>query len=596
MLRLLRPHLKHLASRRRALAALFALGLVASAAALANPLVGKAFIDAVASRRDFAAVPRVALALVALAVGDLLLGALSRWIHARLSAGVLADLRAELFASCLRAPLERIEVLRHGDLLTRFGSDLPRVEVLLVDGLLGAAQNVLFLVVAAVILVHLSPALALWSFGGVALALAAAAAFRAPVQAKAAEVRGAMADVSHFMSERLAALRPIRFHRTEEEERERLTAESGRWSRAVVGYQMLDSAVSGAPGLLLTLALAWIYLLGGRLLEGGQITLGTFVAFVLYQARLFAPANAILGLVRNLQESRVSVERVGEVLLAANDPPARACEGCAGERGEIVYDGVTFAHPGKPAVLREVSLRVLRGERIAIFGASGAGKSTLVQLLFGLRAPQSGAIRVDGLPPEALRAGGRRDVLGYAGAEPFLLHASVEENLRYGNPRATPEALASAVRLAEADSFVDALPEKSRTVIGGRGLSLSDGQRQRLGLARLFLRDPQVLVLDEAFSALDLETEARVRRNLWQAFPDRTVIAISHRPVGLAEFDRVLFLRDGRLSLVDPRSLEALLTTCPPAPRSREEGRGEGQGHGGARGSGDGRRVEGGST
>jgi ATP-binding cassette, subfamily B, bacterial len=556
MLSALRPHLRHLASRRRALAVLFALGLLASAAALANPLVGKAFIDAVLSRRDFAAVPRVAFALVALALADLLLGAVSRWIHARLSAGVLADLRAELFASCLRAPLERIEVLRHGDLLTRFGSDLPRIEVLLVDGLLGAAQHVLFLAVAAAILVRLSPPLALWSFAGVGLALVAAAAFRGPVQARAAEVRRAMADLSHFFSERLSALRPIRFHRTEAEERERLSDESARWSRAVVGYQMLDSAVSGAPGLLLTLALAWIYLLGGRLLESGEITLGTFVAFVLYQGRLFGPAQSILGLVRNLQEARVSLERVAQVLAAGSQAthlPPSAGGGRAGERGEITFDGVTFTYPGKPPVLREVNLRVRRGERIAIFGASGAGKSTLLQLLFGLRAPQSGAIQVDGLSPEALRAGGRGDVLGYAGAEPFLLHASVEENLRYGNPRATREALARAVRLAEADAFVDALPERSRTVIGGRGLSLSDGQRQRIGLARLFLRDPEVLVLDEAFSALDLETEARVRRNLWQAFPDRTVIAISHRPVGLDEFDRVLFLRDGRLSLAEPR-------------------------------------------
>jgi len=570
MLNELRPHLRHLASRRRALAALFALGLLASAAALASPLVGKAFIDAVASRRDFAAVPQVALALVALALADLLLGAASRWIHARLSAGVLADLRGELFASCLRAPLERIEALRHGDLLTRFGSDLPRVEVLLVDGLLGAAQGFLFLAVAAAILLRLSPPLALWSFGGVALALAAATAFRRPVEAKAAEVRGAMADLSHFLSERLAALRSMRFHRTEEEERETLSIESERWSRAVVGHQVLDSAAAGAPGLLLTLALAWIYLLGGRLLESERITLGTFVAFVLYQGRLFAPALGIVGLVRNVQESRVSLERVAQVLAAAADPPARAGAARAGERGEIVLDRVTFAHPGKPAVLREVSLRVRRGERIAIFGASGEGKSTLVQLLFALRTPRSGAIRVDGLPPEALRGGGRRSVLGYAGSEPFLLHATVEENLRYGNRGATPEALARAVRLAEADVFIEGLPEKSRTVIGGRGLSLSDGQRQRIGLARLFLRDPEVLVLDEAFSAVDLATEARVRRGLWQAFPDRSVIAISHRPVGLDEFDRVLLLRDGRLSPVEPSSLEAPSAT--PAEGRRLEG------------------------
>jgi ATP-binding cassette subfamily B protein len=556
----LRPYLRHLAGRRRALGALFGLGLLASAAALANPLLGKAFIDAVATRREFRAVPWIALALVGLALADLLLGALSRLIHARLSTGVLADLRGDLFRSCLDAPLDRVEVLRHGDLLTRFGGDASRVQVLLVDGLLGAAQNLIFLGVAAGILVGLSLPLALWSFGGVALALALATAFRRPVEARAERVRGAMADVSHFLSERLAALRPIRFHRTEEEERERLATENRRLSRAVVGYQLLDSAVTGAPGLLLTLALAWIYLLGGRLLESGEITLGTFVAFVLYQGRLFSPAQGILALLRTIQESRVSLDRVAEVLDAAADP-CRAAPSSAppAEGGAIALENVAFAYAGKPPVLRDVNLRVSAGERLAVFGASGAGKSTLVQLLFGLRAPVSGTIRIDGLAPEALRAGRGRDLLGYAGAEPFLLHASVEENVRYGSPRATDEAVARALRLAEADAFVEALPERHRTVIGGRGLSLSDGQRQRLGLARLFLRDPRVLVLDEAFSALDLDTEARVRRNLWEAFPDRTAIVISHRPVGLDGFDRILFVRDGRLTLVDPRGLEALL-------------------------------------
>jgi len=561
MMRKLRPYLRHLAGRRRALAALFGLGLLASAAALASPLVGKAFIDAVSSRRDFRSVPWIALALVGLALADLLLGAFSRFVHARLSADVLADLRGDLFASCLRARLERIEILRHGDLLTRFGSDLPRIQILLVDGLLGAAQNVIFLAVAAAILVRLSLPLALWSFGGAALALAAAAAFRRPVETKAAEVRGAMADLSHFLSERLGALRAIRFHRTEQEEREKLSIETRRLSRAVVGHQMLDSAVTGAPGLLLTLALAWIYLLGGQLLESGQITLGTFVAFVLYQGRLFSPAQGILALVRNLQESRVSLDRVAQVLATApNEVAGHARRGLEAAEDGIVFDDVTFGYPGKPPVLREVSLQVRPGERIALLGGSGEGKSSLVQLLFGLRAPASGRIRVDGLPPEALRADGRRDMLGYAGAEPFLLHATIEENLLYGNPRTTPEAMARALRLAEAEAFVEGLSEKHRTVIGGRGLSLSDGQRQRIGLARLFLRDPRVLVLDEAFSALDLETEARVRRNLWEAFPERTVIVISHRRVGLDEFDRILCLREGRLAVADPEGLETALT------------------------------------
>jgi ABC-type multidrug transport system fused ATPase/permease subunit len=149
--------------------------------------------------------------------------------------------------------------------------------------------------------------------------------------------------------------------------------------------------------------------------------------------------------------------------------------------------------------------------------------------------------------------------LGYAGAEPFLLHASVEENLRYGNPDATAEALLEAARLAAANDFILSLPEGFRTVIGGRGLALSDGQRQRIGLARLFLRAPLVFVLDEAFSALDPETEARVRRNLWAAFPDRTALVITHRLGGLDEFGRLLVLRDGRLVQVEEGDVREVL-------------------------------------
>jgi ABC-type multidrug transport system fused ATPase/permease subunit len=537
------------------LAGLFALGLAASSASLVTPLLGKAFVDAVSGRRDFTVVPKIAAALVALAGLDLLLGTLSRCLHARLSAAVLADLRASLFARCLTGPLDRIESLRHGDLLTRFGTDLPRVQTLLVDGLLGAAQNALFLVVAAIVTVRLSPPLALWSFLGLGLALAATAAFRGPVERRTRRVRDAMVDLSHFFSERLGAARPIRLHRTEAEELERLSSANARLTAEVVGFQVLDSLSTGLPGLLLTLSLAWIYLLGGRLLATGAITLGTFVAFVLYQGRLFAPAQGILGLVRSLQESRVSLARVAELLEEEAEAPPAADRTDVLAGGAVALAEVSFSYPGKPPVLRAVSVEIARGEKVALFGASGAGKSTLIQLLFGLRRPGSGSIAVDGMPPEAFRAQGLRAWLGYAGAEPFLLHASVEENLRYGNPGASSRDVERAARLAEAEGFVRGLPEGFRTVIGGRGLALSDGQRQRIGLGRLILSAPRILVLDEAFSGLDLDTETRVRQNLWAEFRDRTALVITHRPVGLGDFDRLLLLEEGRVLEVAPHEL-----------------------------------------
>jgi ATP-binding cassette, subfamily B, bacterial len=562
----LRRFTHHLSGRRRALATVFALGLTGAAVSLSMPLVGKAFVDIVAGGGDYAAIPAIAGALLALALVDLALATVSGRVHARLSAAVLADLRAALFERCVHGPLEAVEPFRHGDLLTRLGTDVPRIQTLLVDGVLGSVQNVLFLAVAAVITFSLSPPLALWSFLGVVLALAATTAFRHPVERRTRRVREAMADLSHFLSERLGALRAIRLHRAADEDEARLAAASDRLNREVVGYQVLDSLATGAPGLLLTLALAWIYVAGGGLLEAGTISLGTFVAFVLYQGRLFAPAQGLLALVRTWQEARVSLARVIEVLgpedrgaRPANDVATDVATRSAGDDA-VVLEDVAFAYAGKAPVFAGVNLRIGRGERVGLFGASGAGKSTLVHLLFGLRRPTGGSVRIDGRPAHdaLIRADGGR--IAYAGAEPFLLHASVEENLRYGNPAARHDDVERAAAIAGAAEFVAALPVGYATVIGGRGLTLSDGQRQRLGLARLFLRDPRILVLDEAFSALDLDTEVRVRRHLWAAFPDRTALVISHRPVGLDEFDRLLFLHDGRFAPVTADELQVLLT------------------------------------
>lgn len=567
MLSELRRYARHVAGRRAALAAVFALGLAGAAVSLATPLLGMAFIDAVATRADYAAVPGIALALVGLAVLDLSLTALSGRVHAGLSADVLAELRARLFARCTDGPLAAVERFRHGDLLARFGTDVPRIEALLVEGMLGGIANLLFLAVAAAITFSLSPPLALWSFAGLALALVAANAFRRPVENRTRRVREAMADLSHFLSERLAALRAIRLHRTARPEADELARVNAALRREVVGFQWLDAASAGVPGLALTLALAWIYVAGGRLLETGTITLGTFVAFVLYQGRLFAPAQGLVGLVRNLQQARVSLERVAEVL--GDD----AADGTATPRPvppeqaspALALDDVWFAYAGKAPVLRGASLALAPGERVALFGASGAGKSTIVQLLFGLRAPDAGTVRVEGRPPRT-----EDDAIGYAGAEPFLLHATIAENIRYGCPGAERAAIERAAAIADADRFIAELPHGYATVVGGRGLALSDGQRQRLGIARLALAAPRILILDEAFSALDLDTELRVRRNLRAAFPDRTALVISHRPVGLAECTRVLFLRDGRLAPIAPGELPSFVAA--PAARAARPG------------------------
>ncbi len=542
---------RHLRGKGALIGALFLLGLASAASSLASPLIGKTFIDSVVGKQNFALVPRIAMALLGLAVADLVLGACTRLVHTRLSAGVLVELRERLFAQCLHAPLAEMERYRQGDLLSRFGSDITKIQTLLVDGFLGFFQNLLFLFVAAAILLHLSVALALWSFLGIFAALVITTAFRGPVERGTRVVRDAMVDLSHFLTERLGALRAVRLHQAQTQDQQSFSACNNILVQRLLKFQTLDSAASGFPALALTASLAWIYLLGGRLIESGTITLGTFVAFMLYQGRLVSPAMGMLGLVRNLQEARVSLERVAEVL-AGEASVVPTIQDIA-EPEEIVLENVSFAYAGSPQVLNGVQLKVSAGERIAVFGASGAGKSTLVQMLFGLRTPHSGRVVVGAALHDS------QANLGYAGCDPFLLHATIAENLSYGIRVISDGEMQAAAALAEAHGFICGLPDGYNTVIGGRGLVLSDGQRQRIGLARLILRNPGILVLDEAFSALDPDTEAKVRRNLFSRFPERTFMVITHRLHGLEDFDRLYLMKTGGLRQVDSRELAAEL-------------------------------------
>jgi len=556
----------HLRQRKKTLLSLFLLGLAGSAASLSTPLIGKAFIDAVVEREDYGVIPVIAAALVVLALADVLIGFVSRMVHAKLSAGVLVEIRQRLFRHCLYTRIEGVEHFRHGDLLSRFGSDIPKIQALLVDGVIGFLHNLLFLLLSAVILIYLSPILALWSYLGLVLALVLTVAFRGPIETGTRGIREKMADLSHFLAERLGALRGIRFHRAESQELETFRDLNEQLVQRVLRFQITQSAATQLPGLALSISLAWIYLLGGGQLESGAIGLGTFVAFVLYQGRLYGPASGLLGLVKTLQEARVSLDRVAEIL-ADEEASGRAGStetdftkadvGQGGRQAAICLENVTFTYEQAAPVLGGLNLRVAPAEKVAIFGTSGAGKSTLVQLLFGLRKPLTGRVSVGIAKVAASKGRSLHDTLGYSSSDPFLLHASVRENLAYGNPGATTEKMVEATRLAEANKFILSLPEGFDTVIGGRGHSLSDGQRQRLGLARLFLADPDVLVLDEAFSAMDPETESRVRANLFKAFADRAVLAISHRLSGLEQFDRLLLLKEGQLHPVSQEELFA---------------------------------------
>jgi ATP-binding cassette subfamily B protein len=321
----------------------------------------------------------------------------------------------------------------------------------------------------------------------------------------------------------------------------------------------LWSYLSGSvPGLLLSLGYAAVFIYGGHRVINGTLTLGTFVAFMAYQMRVLQPVQALMGLYASLATVQVSMTRVHELLDTPPDVTERA-EPVRLDRidGAIEFDGVTI-DLGRGQVLAAVSFAVAPGERLAIVGPSGSGKSTIADLLVRLLDPDAGTVRVDGHDVRDLALEDLRRHIVLVDQEPFVFHTTVAENIRYARPDATIEEVRAAAEAAGIDEFVSRLPDGYATIVGERGAALSAGERQRLALARAFLVDPGVLVLDEPTASLDPVSERHVLAGYDRIMRGRTTLLITHRMALASSADRVLVL--GNRGIVEQGSPRELAT------------------------------------
>jgi ATP-binding cassette subfamily B protein len=523
-------------------------------------LVGRAVDDAiVAGNTD-----RIAPAVGWLVVSGLFLGlgiGIRRYFSFRVSYRAEADLRNRMFEHIQRMAFSFHDVTSTGDLMARASSDLGQVRLIFAMTPITVANLAMFLTVVAV-LVAIDPVLGAVTSLTVPTILFTARAYAIRVIRLSFEVQQRLADLSRVVEESIGGIQVAKSYGQESQEQDKLDRSARRiYDKAIklAGIRSQFAPMFEVIPSVATVAVLW---LGGVRVVGGQLSLGEFVAFTQYLALLNFPLRITGWFFAQLPRAAAASTRIEDLL---SEAPAIADpirpEAMNSGRGEVRFRDVTFAYPDSPPVLQGFDLVVPGGTSVALVGATGAGKTTIAHLVPRFRDVDDGVITVDGSDVRSVRLEELRREVAVVFQETFLFSASIRDNIAFGDPNASDEQVRLAARLAQAHGFITDLSDGYDTVVGERGHSLSGGQRQRIAMARSVLRDPRVLILDDATSSVDALVEAEMLAALEQVMRGRTTIIIAHRTSTLALVDQVAFVDGGRVAAVGPHM--DLLATIP---------------------------------
>jgi len=547
-----------LATQWRDAAAGTVLLLAGTAASLALPWPMKVIVDSILT--DKAALPAwlpadkaaalVVVCAVLLAI-HFLRNALSTWSTVylvRAGLRMVHDLRCRLYEHLQRLSLVFHEKRTVGDSIYRVAWDTMSIQTLFNGGLLPLLNAVVTLAAMLVIMMRFDWGLTLLALA-VAPALAATIKFyNKRITAVSLEYHDRESKVSALIQESLSSIRTIQAFAREEDEVRRFELNTSASVEANVRMTRTQVMSSFAVGMITaagTVAMLW---LGGQRVLTGKLSVGELLVFISYVGMLYGPMSTLSGIAAAVQGALVPFGRVVEILetnpVIRDAPGARPLERCA---GVVKFEHVTFGYDAAKPVLRDVDFEAQPGRVIALVGASGVGKTTLLSLLLRFYDPQQGRVLVDGTDVREFQYRSLRRQISIVPQEPVLFSTTVAENIAYGRPDATRAEIEEAARQAEADEFIRALANGYDTLLGERGTTLSGGQRQRLALARAFLKNSPILILDEPTAALDAETEAAVLRALDRLRAGRTVFVVAHRLSTVRNADVLLVMQDGRI-------------------------------------------------
>lgn len=533
--------------QRLAIAGLLGLSMCATALVLVQPWLTKLLIDDGLLAKDFPKLALIAGLMVLAGILGTLLSGLNRYLHTRLSGRILFALRDALYRHLQRLSPSFYGQRRLGDLMSRLDGDVAEIQRFAVDSLFSAVSSVIGLVCALGMLLMLSWQLSLLALLLIPLDVLWLRWMRRKVEREVRQLRERSADVSSFLVETLPAMKFIQSAGQQQREARRLDGLGQGYMSQLLRLQVTEFFTQAVPGTLTSLSRACAFLVGGYWVVQGTWQLGALIAFSTYLGMAVGPVQSLLGLYVAVQRMSVSLGRVMELRGVAPEVESPVQAAPMPGRGDLELRGLCFAHPGRPPLLQQVDAHIPHGCKVALSGMSGAGKSTLIDLLQRFYDPQAGQILLGGVDLRELDLQALRQRVAVVSQDIVLFRGSLADNLAYSAPDASREAIAEVARLAQLDGLIASLPEGLDSPLGERGQQLSGGQKQRIAIARALLQNPLLLVLDEATSQVDEDTEREVIAAIDRLFAERTRILVSHRPSTLANADLHLVLRDGQL-------------------------------------------------
>jgi ATP-binding cassette, subfamily B, bacterial len=567
----------------RRLLLVLALSLLSTGLSLVLPYLSKDLIDRAFLGHDAHILFQIVALFIGITVVSFVLNIVSGLRYTRTSAEILFDMRLSLYRHLQQLSPRFYARTRLGEIVSRINSDIAEIQRVAAETALAWVGNVLFLAGTIAIMIWLDARLFLLTVALVPVSVWALIHYRRRLEGKVAILRQASADIGSFLIETLQGVKLVVTSNAQQREEIRFRNKNDAFIRALMSMQFLSYFAGGLPGLILSAGTVLVFLYGGRQVIQGTLSMGALVAFLAYQMRLFPPIQALMGLYTSLATAKVSLARVDqifdtapEVIESPNATPLPTV------RGDVTFENVTLSfdrvgqignlrpignrpvnnealpngpitnrpqvtNPPHIRVLDNVSFTVRAGETLAVVGPSGSGKSTIADLLLRLLDPDSGVIRLDGKDLRTLRLADLRRHIVLVDQEPFVFHASIAENLRYARPDASLRDLQEAARAAGIDDFINNLPHRFETQVGERGMALSAGERQRIAIARAFLADPALLVLDEPTAALDPVSERQVIAGYEAIMKGRTTILISHRLELANQADKVIVLDEAAI-------------------------------------------------